>query len=451
MGGNGTVKYRWDKKYLHWGITAFLVIIASISFFLILFRMDSVGRILSVIIDVLMPIIYGLCFAYLLIPVMNYIERSIVAGVMKLKEIRHKSVNRVRLKKFARMGSISLTLLLALFFVIALFSMIIPQILTSVTNLFESLPTYVSNMQAWMSQLLEDNPDLLKNVESIFESVSEYVQNWLKNDLLPQMNELVKGLTSGVFGAINTVKNILIGIIISVYVMVSKDLFSAQAKRLCYAVLKPAHANTLIGATRKTHKTFGGFITGKLLDSLIIGLLCFIVMNLFNWPYALLISVIVGVTNIIPFFGPFIGAIPSAFLILLVDPKTCLYFVIFILILQQFDGNILGPKILGDSTGLSSFWVIFAILIGGGLFGFVGMLIGVPTFAVIYTFIRSMVEKRLEEKHFPKKTESYQDLDYIDPQDGTFVRVDQHKPEKEEETPKADDGQHKEPESTEDV
>lgn len=449
MGGNKTVKYRWDKKYLHWGITAFLVIIASISFFLILFRMDSVGRILSVIIDVLMPIIYGLCFAYLLIPVMNYIERSIVAGVMKLKEMRHKSVNRVRLKKFARMGSIFLTLLLALFFVIALFSMIIPQILTSVTNLFESLPTYVSNMQTWMSQLLEDNPDLLKNVESIFESVSEYVQNWLKNDLLPQMNELVKGLTSGVFGAINAVKNILIGIIISVYVMVSKDLFSAQAKRLCYAVLKPAHANTLIGATRKTHKTFGGFITGKLLDSLIIGLLCFIVMNLFNWPYALLISVIVGVTNIIPFFGPFIGAIPSAFLILLVDPKTCLYFVIFILILQQFDGNILGPKILGDSTGLSSFWVIFAILIGGGLFGFVGMLIGVPTFAVIYTFIRSMVEKRLDEKHFPKKTEAYQELDYIDPQDGTFVRIDQHKPEKEGETPEADDSQDEKPENTE--
>ena len=192
---------------------------------------------------------------------------------------------------------------------------------------------------------------------------------------------------------------------------------------------------------RQTHKIFGGFISGKLLDSLIIGILCFIVMSIFNWPYAVLVSVIVGVTNVIPFFGPFIGAIPSAFLILLVDPMTCLYFVIFVFILQQFDGNILGPKILGDSTGLSSFWVIFAILIGGGLFGFIGMLIGVPTFAVIYTLVRSAIEKKLKEKELPCKTEAYQDVDYVDPQDGTFVRAG-----KELSSPKPCKAEKKEPE-----
>ena len=435
------MKYRWDKKYLHWGITAFLVVIASISFFLILFRFDTVGNVLSIVIDVLKPIIYGLCIAYLLIPIMNYLEKSIVSIVLRIADYRHKTLNRFRLNRFARAGSIFLTLLLAVLFIIALFSLIIPQIAESITSLFESSPVYIANLQRWLSDVLNDNPDLLKNVESVFAKFSEYLENWMKNDLIPQINDLVKGVTSGVFGALNTLKNLLIGITVSVYVMISKDLFSAQAKRFSYALLQPEKANSLIATVRQTHKIFGGFISGKLLDSLIIGILCFIVMSIFNWPYAVLVSVIVGVTNVIPFFGPFIGAIPSAFLILLVDPMTCLYFVIFVFILQQFDGNILGPKILGDSTGLSSFWVIFAILIGGGLFGFIGMLIGVPTFAVIYTLVRSAIEKKLKEKELPCKTEAYQDVDYVDPQDGTFVRAG-----KELSSPKPCKAEKKEPE-----
>ena len=422
-GQKQTMKYRWDKKYLYWGVTAFLVIIASISFFLILSRLDGVGSAVSVIADALMPIVYGLCFAYLLIPVLNYMERSLTSAALRIARLRHKTVNRTRLKKWTRFGGIFLTLLLALLFIIALFSMIIPQIAQSLTNLFDSLPTYARNMQAWLSKLLEDNPELLSNVEDLFSRVSTYLEDWARNDLLPQVNDLVKGLTSGVFGVINTLKNILIGIVISVYVMVSKDHFSAQAKRVCYALLSSKRANAVIAATRKTHRTFGGYISGKLLDSLLVGIICFIVMSLFQWPYPLLISVIIGTTNIIPFFGPFIGAIPSAFLILLVDPMTCLYFVIFIIILQQFDGNILEPKILGDTMGMSGFWVIFAILLGGGLFGFAGMLVGVPTFAVIYTFARSWIERRLEEKKLPKKMEAYQDLDHVGP-DGTLIRQD---------------------------
>jgi predicted PurR-regulated permease PerM len=408
------MKYRWDKKYLHWGVTAFLVIIASISFFLLLFRLDSIGKVLSIIVLTLNPIIYGLCFAYLLIPVMNFFDRHLNRFFLK----RSKNPNRQKIHKISKILSIFITIVLTLLVIIAIFNMIIPQLITSIMGIFDSFPLYIRNFQAWISKTLEDNPELAENLSTVFANVSTYLENWVKNDLIPQVNELVKSVTSGVWSAVVALKNIVIGIIVSVYVMASKDLFTAQAKRICYAVLKPKQANHLIATTRKAHRIFGGFISGKLLDSLIIGILCFIVMSIFHWPYAVLISVIVGVTNIIPFFGPFIGAIPSALLILLVDPLTCLYFVIFIIILQQFDGNILGPKILGDSTGLSSFWVIFAILVGGGLFGFIGMIVGVPTFAIIYTLLRDAIQKRLKSKHLPSETKEYRDLESIDEETG---------------------------------
>ena len=221
-------------------------------------------------------------------------------------------------------------------------------------------------------------------------------------------------------GTVNILKNVIVGIIIAIYVLNSKDLFAAQAKKIAYSIFSTEHANLFIKNTRFIHRVFGGFITGKLLDSLIIGMITFVFMSVFDMPYVVLISVIIGVTNFIPFFGPFIGAIPCSFLVLMVSPLKCLYFVIFILILQQFDGNILGPKILGDSTGLSSFWVMFAILIAGGLFGFVGMIIGVPLFAVLYSLITTLVNRSLADKDLPVKTSDYFFMDCIDP--------DTHKP-----------------------
>ena len=174
---------------------------------------------------------------------------------------------------------------------------------------------------------------------------------------------------------------------------------------------------------RYIHKVFGGFIIGKIVDSIIIGILCFLGLSVMNMPYTLLVSVIVGVTNVIPFFGPFIGAIPSALLILLVSPIQCLYFLIFILVLQQFDGNILGPKILGDTTGISSFWVLFSILLFGGLLGFVGMIVGVPIFAVFYRLLGDFINGLLEKKDLPVQTSQYDNLETVEEKDKSFRRL----------------------------
>ena len=214
----------------------------------------------------------------------------------------------------------------------------------------------------------------------------------------------------------------VIGLIVMVYLLNMKDKLLTQAKMIIYGVFPMKIANKVIEEARYVHSVFGGFIIGKLLDSLIIGLLCFVVMSVAGMPYVLLVSVIVGVTNIIPFFGPFIGAVPSAFLILMDDPMMCLYFLILILLLQQFDGNILGPKILGDSTGLSSFWVLFAILLFGGLFGFVGMIVGVPTFAVFYRLVTELVTYLLGKRQLSMDIDQYKSLDYIDEGAKTYIK-----------------------------
>lgn len=232
---------------------------------------------------------------------------------------------------------------------------------------------------------------------------------------------MINILSTGLLGVVTVLKNSLIGLIVMVYFLNIKDTLSAQSKKIVYSLFPLKQANRIIEEVRFTHSVFGGFITGKLLDSLIIGVICFFCMRLLRMPYVLLVSVIIGVTNVIPFFGPFIGAIPSAFLILLVSPMKCLYFLLFVLVLQQFDGNILGPKILGESTGLPSFWVLFSILLFGGLLGFVGMVIAVPTFAVFYHLTSEYVNRCLEKKALSQSTDDYRDLDYIDEAGNEYI------------------------------
>ena len=215
--------------------------------------------------------------------------------------------------------------------------------------------------------------------------------------------------------------NIMIGVIISVYLLVSKQKFVGQGKKVLYALFYERQANNILEVVRKSHSIFSGFISGKLIDSLIIGVLCFIGMSIMKMPYIPLVSVLVGVTNVIPFFGPYLGAIPSILLILLISPGKGIMFLIFIIILQQLDGNIIGPKILGSSTGLSAFWVIFAILIGSGLFGIIGMIAGVPVFAVIYYLIKTGLEYSLRKKNLPTDTKEYENLDYIETGKHTLI------------------------------
>ena len=224
---------------------------------------------------------------------------------------------------------------------------------------------------------------------------------------IKNLGNLATTLYNGVFSVMRFLFEFMIGIIISIYLMSSKELFSGQSKKIAYALFEENKANHLIRNMRFVHKTFIGFLSGKIVDSIIIGILCFLGTSFLEIPYAILVSVIVGVTNIIPFFGPYLGAIPCAILILMISPIHCLYFVIFIIILQQIDGNIIGPKILGNSTGISSFWVIFAITIFGGLFGIPGMVIGVPVFAIIYAGFRSYFHRMLRKKGLPTDTSVY--------------------------------------------
>ena len=256
-------------------------------------------------------------------------------------------------------------------------------------------------------------------------SASDTLLNWANEQLVPQLLKVMKGNLVGSFvsNALSFMKTVLVGFISAVYMLNSKHTFSAQAKKLIYSMFETDTANAVLENFRFIHRVFGGFITGKLLDSLIIGLITFVSMSILQLPYVLLISVIIGVTNIIPFFGPFIGAIPSTILIFLVSPLQAVYFVIFIFILQQFDGNILGPKILGDSTGLASFWVMFAILLFGGLFGFAGMVVGVPLFAVIYSTISGLVNRSLRNKHISTDTSAYMTLDHVDAESKEIVPI----------------------------
>lgn len=274
-----------------------------------------------------------------------------------------------------------------------------------------------------MEQILADNPQIGIYLQDYMNQGMEWLRQWFSQVLAPNLNTIIGSLSSGMFSFFNWVKNILIGLIVMVYLLNMKDSLVTIAKKIVYGTAPLVWANRIIEEVRYIHKVFGGFIIGKLVDSLIIGILCFLCMSLMKMPYVLLISVIVGVTNVIPFFGPFIGAIPSAVLVLLVNPIQCIYFLIFILLLQQFDGNILGPKILGESTGISSFWVLFSILLFGGLFGFVGMIIGVPTFAVIYRLLSDGVKASLRKKNLPEDTAAYEGVAYIDESSRQLYRL----------------------------
>ena len=308
--------------------------------------------------------------------------------------------------------------------VVGLASMLIPQLRDSIVGIIEALPTSIYNLQLRLEQILADDPDLEMIVMEYYDMGVFQLQTWLNNDVIPNMDKIysfISGLSSGIFTVINVLKNILIGIIVMVYLLNMKEKLLTQLKMILYGAFPLKIANKVLEEGRYVHQVFGGFIIGKLLDSLIIGILCFVLLNFMKMPYVLLISVIVGVTNVIPFFGPFIGAIPSAFLILLVSPVKCFWFLGFILLLQQFDGNILGPKILGDSTGLSSFWVLFSILLFGGWFGFVGMIIGVPTFAVFYRLVTELVTWLLAKRQLSTDIEKYDGLNYIDEENKAYI------------------------------
>ena len=413
------MKNPFHNRYFRIAVSAWLVIAMSILCFFAFYKMNTIADMLRHIASILRPFTFGFVVAYLLLPIFNGMVRRCEPVFMRV--IR----NQEKAKNINRLCCSLLSVTFFLFMVAGLLSMVLPQLAESIMGLIEKMPEYLKQSEIWMTNLFSNNPVLEENLQQLYISASDTLLSWANQQLMPQLLEVMKGNLVGSFvsNTLSFLKTVLVGVISAVYMLNSKHTFAAQGKKLIYSMFETDTANAVLENFRFVHKVFGGFITGKLLDSLIIGVITFVVMSILKLPYVLLISVIIGITNIIPFFGPFIGAIPSTILILLVSPLQAVYFVIFILVLQQFDGNILGPKILGESTGLASFWVMFAILLFGGLFGFTGMVIGVPLFAVIYSTISGLINRSLRDKNISVVTEDYLKLDHIDAESKEMIPI----------------------------
>lgn len=414
--------FRWDKKYLYWGVTAFLVIAASLLFYMFISNLGWVQKSLGSLTTILSPFIWGLVISYLLCPLTNIYEKSVFLPLFNAmaKKAGSEGTRRAKLAKgFAVLFSlVSLLLLLAAFV-----WLVVPQLYLSIESIIANSTAYVQNVYAWLDKLVLD-PELEAMLGTSFGTASAMVFDWVEDFVMPQLDGLISQVTSGVFVVVKGVYNILIGMIVAVYVLYNRVTFAAHAKKIVYCIFSVEAAEKIIAGVNFADRVFNGFLSGKILDSAIIGVICYVVCALLNMPYALLVSVIVGVTNVIPFFGPFIGAIPSALIVLMESPFMCLVFIIFVILLQQFDGNFLGPKILGNSVGINGFWIMFSIIVGSGLFGFMGMLLGVPVFVLIYSFFTNLVNRKLHRSGLPTDTAIYSDMAHIDPETGIPVPID---------------------------
>lgn len=389
---------KFKLKYLYIGLTAFLTVAACVVFFFLIYRLPGILSFCKKMISVLQPVIIGLIIAYLVNPIAN----SINSGLLKLsKKYFNKKPEITR--KISNAISVIGALTVFLLFLILIIYMIVPQFIESISSMIKVLPDQLDAFIKEISTEFERNKDL----QSLINAVYEYEKNWLQNDLAGYVNSFATYFASGVWSVVSFLKNFAVGLIFALYILFNKALLMRQLRKLLYACINNTVVEHIFKTGNKAHRIFSGFIYGKLLDSFIIGVLCFVGISILKIPYTMLVAVVIGVTNIIPVFGPYLGGIPCAALILLTDPIKGLYFIIFIILLQALDGNFIGPKILGNSTGLSAFWVVFAIVVGGGLFGVVGMLVGVPLFAVIYYLITALVNYRLRRKKLPLASDYY--------------------------------------------
>ena len=399
----------WTEQ-IKWGITAFLVLAATSLLFIIVTHLETINKNFNLFIQILMPIIYGAVLAYLMSPVYNFVVKT--TEVLLAKLFRKKS------KKQSTASSFLATICSLLFLVFiggSLVSLLIPELTKSIYNLYMTLPDAINRSYERIQALLANYPEAREYVEDLYTEISAFFSSKPESaqTILGHLQNIAAFFRDGIWNTFTVVKNILIGLIVMVYLLNLKKTLKLQFRKLLFAIFSKEKAKSIIEELQYVHKMFGGFILGKIIDSVIIGILTFFVLSIMKMPYTLLVSVIIGVTNVVPFFGPFVGAIPCIILIMLSSPLQALYFAIAILAIQQLDGNIIGPKILGDSTGLSSFWVLFSIILFGGLFGFVGMIIAVPLWAVILNSIRRYANKRLEKKQIPNSVEYFEDLGKI--------------------------------------
>ena len=376
------------KRYLKIGITGAAILASGILCAFVLFKMPVIISVLKGITEILKPFLYGVVFAYLLAPLCNKIEEKLFQFFPKAK---------AKARRFICFIAIVISLCVAIAVIWLIIMMIIPQVWDSVMKIIQMVPQKLIVVNNWIEHMLENQPELQAYFEEFSSQAESNIDSLLNVDTIQKVQSIINSLSVQLFGVLGVVKNIFLGLLISAYLLGSRKLFGAQAGLILHGVFSDKWAKIIEEEIRYTDKMFNGFLVGKIIDSAIIGLLCFAGTSIMGFEAPAFISVIIGITNIIPFFGPFIGAIPCGLLLLLENPMHCLYFIIFIFVLQQLDGNVIGPKILGNTTGVSSFWVLFAILLFGGMWGVVGMVIGVPLFAVIYDIIRKLVYRGLRE------------------------------------------------------
>lgn len=395
-----------ENKHARLMLMIFIVGALLIIFNQIVGNYESFSEGVGTIKTIISPFIYGFVMAYLLSPIYN----ATVRGLYKLLGKYFK--NKQRLFSFCKLVASVVAVVCLIGAVAGLIALIVPQVIESLTGILKSLPQRLTQLSALFNDITSkmDNKRLAMKMSEIYAQVQTNLIELAQTKLLPGMGTLVGQVSTQVILTLKTMMNVMIGVMACVYMLNSKERFQGQFKKVILATLPKEKAEAVFDFAKFTNRTFGGFINGKIIDSIIIGIICFILMEIFGFPYPILISAIIGITNVIPFFGPFIGAIPAAIIILLVSPIHALYFLILIFILQQVDGNIIGPAILGNTTGIASFWVLFSIVIGGGLFGFIGMVLGVPVFAIIYYYFSRSINKRLEAKGLEFRTDSYEDL-----------------------------------------
>lgn len=386
-----------NKKYNTVALYAALVIAANVLLIVAILKFDAIASVFGTLMSVLSPVIWGLIIAFLMNPIMVNTEKL-------FKKKKEGSSG-----KLMRAFSVTIASLVFLGIVVGLLVIVVPELVESIKNLFNNMGDLRNKLENWIKNTFSNYPSL---VDTATEKIDAFTKD--ASVIFEKIQPMMDDLVSGAWDVLSFIKDFVLGFIVSIYMLCNKETLLAQIKKTIVSITKKSTCAKIMNVSSQANKVFSGFITGKIIDSIIIGLLCFIGLTLMGMPYNIMIAVIVGVTNIIPFFGPIIGAVPSTLLMLIVDPKKAILLFIFILILQQFDGNILGPKILGDSTGLPGFWVLVSLIICGGLFGFAGMVLAVPMFALLYSFTRSWVENKLKRKKLPVTTEYYkQDIEHL--------------------------------------
>ncbi|GAA0100893.1 AI-2E family transporter [Paraclostridium bifermentans] len=386
------MKVNWNSKYTTISVYSFIVICCSIIFYRIASDTSVFMGKISSIISTLQPFIIGAVIAYLLNFILVFVEERILSK-NKLNKLKPKSKRAIGLL---------LTYIVA-FILLALFiQFVLPQLVESMLGLVNDIPTYLTNLSDLLTKYTKDLNIDKEYLDIAVTKLTDFINYFISvaAGLLPVVGQALGIVASSIW-------NIVLGVIISIYLLIDKEKFCALGRKVVCAVFNEKHSKRILQLVDRSNDTFGKFLSGKIIDSAIIGVLTFVVLTIFKMPYVLLISVIIGITNIIPFFGPFFGAIPATIIILFVSPIKALWFILIIIIIQQLDGNIIGPKILGDSIGISAFWILFSLLVAGKFLGLVGMIIGVPLFAIIYSIIKEVIEEKLDKKGLPVNTNDY--------------------------------------------